>query len=86
MAGISSSCIKMMNMDIPKMKRYLFNNIDITQMAPELFDLQSNDLAAHSNKGGQILDWYIPSSDKVKSKTKRKQSRDESSKLSGTVT
>ena len=85
MAGISSACIKMMNMDIAKMKRFLFNSIDITQMAPDLFDLQSNDLAVHSNKGGQILDWYMPTSDKVKSKTKGKSTKDESTMRLGII-
>lgn len=50
------------------MRKYLYNDIDITQLAPDLFDLQQNDLNI-GQKQTQIIDWYIPASDSMKSST-----------------
>lgn len=43
--GISSSCMKMMNLDIQKMKRMSLSGIDINKLAPNLFDNEHSDYA-----------------------------------------
>ena len=36
--GISSGCMKVLNIDIQKMRRLTSNGIDISKLAPGLFD------------------------------------------------
>ena len=41
--NISSSCIKMLSLDIQKLKRLNHNNIDINKIAPELFSSEQQE-------------------------------------------
>ena len=43
--GISSSCMKMMNLDIQKMKRLSMSGIDVSKLAPNLFDNEHSEYA-----------------------------------------
>ncbi len=41
--GISSGCLKVLNLDIQKMRRLNANGIDIQRLAPALFEDQGTD-------------------------------------------
>jgi hypothetical protein len=56
--GISSGCMKVLNLDIQKMRRLNQNGIDINKLAPGLFD-DSGD-SSYTQKQGATLDWYHP--------------------------
>lgn len=41
--GISSSCIRMINMDIQKVKKMVNMGVDMTKLTPDLFDNDNNE-------------------------------------------
>lgn len=55
--GISSSCIKMMGLDVQMMRRMIATNYDLAKLSPDLED-QREELAA--SKTGLVLEWVIP--------------------------
>mmetsp|Transcript_29897 Transcript_29897/g.29065 ORF Transcript_29897/g.29065 Transcript_29897/m.29065 type:complete len:405 (+) Transcript_29897:1690-2904(+) len=69
--GISSSSIKMLGLDIQKMRRLSQNSLDINDFAPGLFDEEGQD-QGFQHKNGSTLDWYYLENDKAKKKTTMK--------------
>lgn len=56
--GISSGAMKVLNLDIQKMRRLSTSGIDINKLAPAIFDDQGEN--NFNQKQGAILDWYLP--------------------------
>ena len=52
--GISSSCIKMLNLDLQKIRRLHYTGINIEKLAPGLFV----DEMAYTSKQGKLIDWH----------------------------
>ena len=59
--------MKMMNLDIAKMRRLSLSGIDVSKLAPNLFDNEHSEYAFAQKQGG-TLDWYLPDFDKSKRK------------------
>lgn len=55
--GISSSCIKLMSLDLNTMKRIFTAGYDISKMAPEIEEHRDELL---QSKNGLIIEWTIP--------------------------
>lgn len=65
--GLSSSCIKLINLDCVKLRRYQQQGIDIEKLAPTLFLNENQDTSSTA------LDWFLPESlDKKKRHEQRK--------------
>ena len=59
--AISSGCMKVINLDIQKMRRLNQQGIDINRLAPGLFEDSSDPTGTNYNqKQGATLDWYLP--------------------------
>lgn len=56
-AGISSSCIKLMGLDVNKIRRLNNSGYDIIKLAPDL-EFKKEELM--QSKTGVALDWVIP--------------------------
>lgn len=61
--GISSSCMKMMGLDVTLVRRMLAVNYDLTRLSPDLED-HREELA--SSKLPMVLEWIIPHFSKKK--------------------
>ena len=55
--GISSSCLKLMGVDVNRVKRMNSAGYDINKLAPDI-DYKKEELT--SSKNGIILEWVIP--------------------------
>lgn len=55
--GISSSCIKMMGLDINMIRRMVAANYDLSRLSPDLED-QREELM--TTKTGLVIEWVIP--------------------------
>lgn len=63
--GISSSCIKLMSLDLNMMKRLFTAGYDISKLAPEIEEHHDELL---QSKNGLIIEWTIPFMQKRKIK------------------
>jgi len=68
--GITSSCMKMMNLDLLKLRRLSQNGIGIKKLAPSLLDDSLKEFAFPEKQGGTI-DWFLADYEK-KNKNKNK--------------
>ena len=63
MQGISSSMMKLMNLNIQKMKRINMQGYDLNKLAPALFNEENSQ---YYNKMGFLVDWKVPFFEKTR--------------------
>ena len=75
--GISSSCMRLLNLDISRMRRLTNNGYDLPKLAPGLFVSSNGDeFAQHSHthttgKQGIQMEWTIPKFERNKNAPSR---------------